>query len=232
MPTKKLARVKLLVNWYHHPSCLPTRLFLLHVFTASSYFHLLLSASCFLLLPGAKAAHRVYGHAARTIEASIPWCASVRPQPQSPTRAQRGPWRDWAGGQTSRSPSAQHCIPHSPCCSQSPPSLHHSTGKTCSISTFRERLYEKSDAEALLKYPHIYICKSTSRGMVRVSLNLMLNSIVIWVGRIFPPKTCCPQTASCHQSLQKAYEGWRNLLWGGQRFCSPYREGLRQPKSS
>lgn len=50
-PTKTLARVKLLLNWNHHPSCSPTHLFLPPVFTASSPFHVLLSA-CLLLPPG------------------------------------------------------------------------------------------------------------------------------------------------------------------------------------
>lgn len=116
-------------------------------------------------------------------------------------------------------PSTESHVAPAACCSESPQSLYHNTHKTCSISTFQGWLYEKSDAEVFFKYPHIYK-KSTSRGMVRVSFNLMLNSILIRVGHIFPPKTCCPQTATCHQNLQNAYEGWRSCCEEDRDFAA------------
>lgn len=193
-PTKKLARVKLLVNWNHHASCFPTRLLLPPVFTASSHFHVLLA--CLLVPPGQRLPRGVGAETERVGRA-----------PAAPLPA----------------PIARGC--------RSPPPLHRSTCKTPSIATFQERLYEKPDAEVLLD-----ISKKTHNwGMVTVSFNLMLNSTVIRVGRISPPKTCWPQTAMCRQNLQKAYErrpeetavGKREaahigMAWGNQKAVRLY----------
>lgn len=90
MPTENLARAKLLVNWYCHPSCFPTRLLLPHVFAATSCLCILLSASRLL---------------------SSTSQATLGQGPPAGCRAQVGPTRAWPSKQPSHGPSVPHRVP-------------------------------------------------------------------------------------------------------------------------
>lgn len=161
------------------------------MFTDSSYFYILLSTSCFLLLHTAKGCLqglRACSKNHRGIQAL--GCLSMTAQINKRSKRTSNRLTGWVDLWQPLCPAFNATELPSPAAAIL--LSRHTTplAKLQAFPHFRSGFMRNH----MQKFYQVstYIKTGTSRGMVGVSFHLMLNSILIWAEYFFPPKTRCP----------------------------------------